>query len=152
MSALRNKPQAHLRSGYFHFHSDLLARRLSAPSNGLAFTSTPEKLARLSLEWSAEAEETKLGTQITIHLTHKEIAEFIDSTRETVTLTLSDFKSRHLVTTKGPLDSEPHRSREFCHSLAGCIAHWPCGSSCFDWCFWIGASSPSPLLDAITAH
>jgi len=72
--------------------------------------SAPEKLARLLLEWSAGAEETKLGTQITIHLTHEEIAEFIGSTRETVTRTLSDFKSRHLVTTKGSTLSIPSRA------------------------------------------
>jgi CRP/FNR family cyclic AMP-dependent transcriptional regulator len=63
--------------------------------------SAPEKLARLLLEWSAGAEATKLGTQITMTLTHEEIAEFIGSTRETVTRTLSDFRSRHLVTLKG---------------------------------------------------
>ena len=34
-------------------------------------------------------------------LTHEEIAEFIGSTRETVTRTLSDFRSRNLVTLKG---------------------------------------------------
>ena len=72
--------------------------------------SAPEKLARLLLEWSAGAEETKLGTQITIRLTHEEIAEFIGSTRETVTRTLSDFKSRHLVTTKGSTLSIPSRA------------------------------------------
>jgi CRP/FNR family transcriptional regulator, cyclic AMP receptor protein len=64
-------------------------------------SSAPEKLARLLLGWSAGGEETKLGTRITLPLTHQEIAEFIGSSRETVTRTLSDFKSRHLVTLKG---------------------------------------------------
>jgi len=63
--------------------------------------SAPEKLARLILGWSKGAEETKLGTRITMPLTHQEIAEFIGSSRETVTRTLSDFRSRHLVTLKG---------------------------------------------------
>lgn len=63
--------------------------------------SAPEKLARLLLGWSQGAEETKLGTRITMPLTHQEIAEFIGSSRETVTRTLSDFRSRHLVTMKG---------------------------------------------------
>lgn len=64
-------------------------------------SSAPEKLARLLLGWSAGGEETKLGTRITMPLTHQEIAEFIGSSRETVTRTLSDFRSRHLVTLKG---------------------------------------------------
>jgi CRP/FNR family transcriptional regulator len=64
-------------------------------------SSAPEKLARLLLGWSAGGEETKLGTRITMPLTHQEIAEFIGSSRETVTRTLSDFRSRHLVTMKG---------------------------------------------------
>jgi CRP/FNR family transcriptional regulator, cyclic AMP receptor protein len=63
--------------------------------------SAPEKLAKLLLDWSAGAEETSLGTRITLPLTHEEIAEFIGSTRETVTRTLSDFRSRHLVSFKG---------------------------------------------------
>ncbi len=63
--------------------------------------SAPEKLAKLLLEWSAGAEETNAGTRITLPLTHEEIAEFIGSTRETVTRTLSEFKSRNLVTLKG---------------------------------------------------
>jgi CRP/FNR family transcriptional regulator, cyclic AMP receptor protein len=64
-------------------------------------SSAPEKLARLLLRWSAGAVGTKLGTRITMPLTHQEIAEFIGSSRETVTRTLSDFRSRHLVTMKG---------------------------------------------------
>ena len=63
--------------------------------------SAPEKLARLLLDWSSEAEETKSGTRVNMPLTHEEIAEFIGSTRETVTRTLSDFRNRHLVTLKG---------------------------------------------------
>jgi CRP/FNR family transcriptional regulator, cyclic AMP receptor protein len=34
-------------------------------------------------------------------LTHEEIAEFVGTTRETVTRTLGDFKSRNLVTLQG---------------------------------------------------
>jgi CRP/FNR family cyclic AMP-dependent transcriptional regulator len=64
-------------------------------------SSAPEKLARLLLGWSADGEETKLGTRITLPLTHQEIADFIGSSRETVTRTLSDFRSRRLVTFKG---------------------------------------------------
>jgi CRP/FNR family transcriptional regulator len=63
--------------------------------------SAPEKLARLLLDWSAGAEITKSGSSIKLPLTHEEIAEFIGSSRETVTRTLSEFKSRQLVTLKG---------------------------------------------------
>jgi CRP/FNR family transcriptional regulator, cyclic AMP receptor protein len=63
--------------------------------------SAPEKLARLLLDWSAEGKETKQGAPIKLPLTHEEIAEFIGSTRETVTRTFSDFKNRQLVTLQG---------------------------------------------------
>ena len=64
-------------------------------------TSAPEKLARLLLDWSAEARDPKQSSQIKMPLTHEEIAEFIGTTRETVTRTLSDFKVRHLVSVQG---------------------------------------------------
>jgi CRP/FNR family transcriptional regulator, cyclic AMP receptor protein len=63
--------------------------------------SAPEKLARLLLDWSVETKNTKHGTPIKLPLTHEEIAEFIGTTRETVTRTLSEFKSRQLVTLDG---------------------------------------------------
>jgi CRP/FNR family transcriptional regulator len=59
------------------------------------------KLAKALLDWTAGAEQTKLGTQIQLPLTHKEIAEFIGSSRETVARTFSEFRSRRLVTLKG---------------------------------------------------
>jgi CRP/FNR family transcriptional regulator, cyclic AMP receptor protein len=63
--------------------------------------SAPGKLARLLLEWSTEDEETTSGSRVKLHLTHEEIAEFIGSSRETVTRTLSEFKNRQLVKRKG---------------------------------------------------
>ena len=63
--------------------------------------SAPEKLARLLLDWSAEANDTRQGALIKLPLTHEEIAEFIGTTRETVTRTLSEFKSRQLVALQG---------------------------------------------------
>lgn len=63
--------------------------------------SAPEKMARLLLEWSCNGKTTHDGTQLTVPLTHEEIAEFIGSTRETVTRTLSDFKSKKFVTIHG---------------------------------------------------
>jgi len=63
--------------------------------------SAPEKVARLLLEWAAEGKATKTGTQIKVPLTHEEIAEFVGTTRETVTRTLSEFKTKHLVVLQG---------------------------------------------------
>jgi CRP/FNR family cyclic AMP-dependent transcriptional regulator len=61
----------------------------------------PEKLARVLLDWPAKGKETKEGKQIKLPLTHEEIAEFIGTTRETLTRTLSDFKARQLVALQG---------------------------------------------------
>jgi len=63
--------------------------------------SAPEKLAKLLLEFAAGGKETKEGTRINLPLTHEEIAEFIGTTRETVTRTLSEFKSRNLIVLQG---------------------------------------------------
>jgi CRP/FNR family transcriptional regulator len=76
---------------------------------GLA-ASAQEKLARLLLTWSAGMKQTKEGTQIKVPLTHEEIAEFIGTTRETVTRTLSDFKLRHLVAIHGATLMIPNRA------------------------------------------
>ena len=63
--------------------------------------SAPEKVARLLLDWSSEGKQTKTGTQIRVPLTHEEIAEFVGTTRETVTRTLSEFKNKHFVILQG---------------------------------------------------
>ena len=63
--------------------------------------SAPEKLAKLLLDFSVTGQPTKGGTRIKLPLTHEEIAEFIGTTRETVTRTLSEFKSQHLVELHG---------------------------------------------------
>jgi CRP/FNR family cyclic AMP-dependent transcriptional regulator len=47
--------------------------------------SAPEKVARLLLEWSSDGKQTKSAMQIKVPLTHEEIAEFVGTTRETVT-------------------------------------------------------------------
>lgn len=71
--------------------------------------SAPEKVARLLLDWSTDGVKTKAGTQIKMPLTHEEIAEFVGTTRETVTRTLSDFKTKHLVTVQGSTLTIPDR-------------------------------------------
>jgi CRP/FNR family transcriptional regulator len=64
-------------------------------------TSTSEKLAKLLLELAAGEKETKEGTRIKLPGTHEEIAAFIGTSRETVTRTLSEFKSQNLVVLQG---------------------------------------------------
>ncbi|MGH9606647.1 MAG: Crp/Fnr family transcriptional regulator [Terracidiphilus sp.] len=59
--------------------------------------SAPEKIARLLLEWGQNGQTTDCGTRCRFPLTHGEIGEFIGSSRETVTRTLSVFKTRRLV-------------------------------------------------------
>jgi CRP/FNR family cyclic AMP-dependent transcriptional regulator len=73
-------------------------------------SSAHEKLARLLLAWSEGVQQTKDGTRIKLPLTHEEIAEFIGTTRETVTRTLSDFKVRHLVAMQGATLTIPSRA------------------------------------------
>lgn len=71
--------------------------------------SAPEKLARLLLDWSAGGKETKQGTQIKLPLTHEGIAEFIGTSRETVTRTLGEFRDRHIVSLHGSTLMIPDR-------------------------------------------
>jgi CRP/FNR family transcriptional regulator, cyclic AMP receptor protein len=75
---------------------------------GLA-SSAPEKLARLLLDWSENGQTTEMGTRFHFPLTHEEIGEFIGTSRETVTRTLSIFKTRRLVACKGATLTIPSR-------------------------------------------
>jgi len=71
--------------------------------------SAPEKLARLLLEWSENGQRTGAGLRFRFSLTHEEIGEFIGASRETVTRTLSSFKSRRLVAFHGSMLEIPSR-------------------------------------------
>lgn len=73
-------------------------------------SSAPEKLARLLLEWSENGQTTERGTRFLFPLTHGEIGEFIGASRETVTRTLSVFKSRRLVIFNGSTLMIPSRA------------------------------------------
>ncbi len=75
---------------------------------GLASTA-PEKLARLLLDWSDNGQTTERGSRLRFSLTHEEIGEFIGASRETVTRTLSVFKSRRLVMFNGSVLTIPNR-------------------------------------------
>lgn len=80
-------------------------------------SSAPKKLARLLLNWSESGQKTECGTRFRFSLTHEEIGEFIGASRETVTRTLSTFKSRRLVAFHGSTLTIP--SRVALESLAG---------------------------------
>jgi len=73
-------------------------------------SSLQARLARLLLEWSAGAGDAKLGSRLSIPLTHEEIGELIGSSRETVTRALSDFRHRNLVIIKGSSLMIPSRA------------------------------------------
>jgi len=64
-------------------------------------SSVPERVAKLLLDWSGGSTRTKASAHMTMPLTHEEIAEFIGTTRESVTRTLSDFKRRQLIELHG---------------------------------------------------
>jgi len=63
--------------------------------------SAPEKLARFLLNWSGKGQQTGQGIRVSLALTHEEIAQTIGSSRETVTRTLGDFKSKQFAFLKG---------------------------------------------------
>ena len=73
-------------------------------------SSAPEKLARLLLDWSETGQTTEAGTRFRFTLTHEEIGEFIGTSRETVTRTLSAFKNRRLVTFHGSTLTIPNKT------------------------------------------
>jgi len=69
-----------------------------------------EKIARLFLNWSSDEKQTAATARIKMPLTHEQIAECVGSTRETVTRTLSQFKSKHLVMLHGTTAMIPNRA------------------------------------------
>lgn len=72
--------------------------------------SVPEKLARLLLDWSENGQTTECGTRLRFSLTHGEIGEFIGASRETVTRTLTLFKTRRLVDFHGSMMTIPSKA------------------------------------------
>jgi len=73
-------------------------------------TSVPERLARLLLVWSHDPDQKpERPARCRLSLTHEQIGEFIGTSRETVTRTLSSFKSRRLVAQHGSILTIPNR-------------------------------------------
>ena len=67
------------------------------------------KLARLLLDWSIGAAETKDGICVPWPLTQEEVAECIGTTRESVTRAFTKFRNRRLVAFKGSTVTIPDR-------------------------------------------
>ena len=88
-----------------HQMTKLLAKRrleLEKKVETLVFRDVTSKLAELLLELADEyGVEDSRGTLIALKITHQELANLIGSTRETVSLTLSQFKRKRLLMTEG---------------------------------------------------
>jgi CRP/FNR family transcriptional regulator len=63
--------------------------------------SASEKLAKLVLEWSADAVHSPDPLHLKLTLTHAEIAEMIGTSRETVSRLFADFKKKQWLQVKG---------------------------------------------------
>jgi CRP/FNR family transcriptional regulator, cyclic AMP receptor protein len=63
--------------------------------------SSAGKLARLILDWAADAKRKDSGSSVTMALTHEELASMIATTRETVTRTLGRFRKDQLISIRG---------------------------------------------------
>lgn len=86
------------------FARTLIARRreIEAKVEQLVFKDVGSKLAELLLRLGSEhGIENKRGLVLGVKITHQEMANLIGSTRETVSLTLSQFKRKGLIATEG---------------------------------------------------
>jgi CRP/FNR family cyclic AMP-dependent transcriptional regulator len=63
--------------------------------------SASEKVAQFLLETSSNAQQTNQGKRFHLGLTHEEISQIVGISRETVTRTMTDFKTKMLIATKG---------------------------------------------------
>jgi CRP-like cAMP-binding protein len=88
----------------FEFMAELGKRRrqLETKLEHLVFKDVQAKLAALLLELGEEyGQENESGVLIGLKITHQEMANLIGSTRETISLTLAQFKKRKLLDMNG---------------------------------------------------
>ena len=84
-----------------HLGNDYHAAFEKARTIGLS-SSAAEKLARLILDWiERDGKPDQQEIKLRLALTHEEIAQMINTSRETVTRLLSEFKSEHILQIKG---------------------------------------------------
>jgi SAM-dependent methyltransferase len=82
----------------------MIARRaeLESKLEALVFRDVTSKLAELLIKLGDEyGVDDSRGTLVALKITHQELANLIGSTRETVSLTLSQFKRKRLIVTEG---------------------------------------------------
>jgi len=65
--------------------------------------SASEKVAQFLLESSSNGQSTNQGKRFHLGLTHEEISQIVGISRETVTRTMSEFKNKALIVTKGTM-------------------------------------------------
>lgn len=77
-------------------------RELENKVEDLVFKDVSAKLAELLLQFGDDyGVDDDRGTMVAVKITHQEMANLIGSTRETVSLTLSQFKKNKLIATEG---------------------------------------------------
>ena len=77
-------------------------KQLETKIEHLVFKDVQAKLAALLLELGEEyGQDTENGVQIGLKITHQEMANLIGSTRETISLTLAQFKKKRLLNMNG---------------------------------------------------
>ncbi|MCA9678778.1 MAG: Crp/Fnr family transcriptional regulator [Kofleriaceae bacterium] len=77
-------------------------RELETKVEGLVFRDVTSKLAELLCKLGNEyGVDDARGTLVALKITHQELANLIGSTRETVSLTLSQFKKKKFICTEG---------------------------------------------------
>ncbi len=96
---LRDHGDASLRAAE-QLSNDCLSAYNVIRSIGLSH-SVGEKLARLLLQWSTDAQISNGVIRLKVALTHEEMAQLIGTSRETVTRTLSQFKKQRILDLSG---------------------------------------------------
>lgn len=65
--------------------------------------SASEKVAQFLLETASKGRQTNQGKRFHLGLTHEEISQIVGISRETVTRTMTEFKSKDLIQTQGAI-------------------------------------------------
>jgi CRP-like cAMP-binding protein len=101
--ALDDVLKNHVEVAYLFVRTLITRRRdLETKVEQLIFKDVGSKLAELLLRLGAEhGVENKKGLILSLKITHQEMANLIGSTRETVSLTLSQFKRKGFIATEG---------------------------------------------------
>jgi CRP/FNR family transcriptional regulator, cyclic AMP receptor protein len=96
---LNHQPEACLHAAQ-HLACDCQSAYEVIRSIGLSH-SMPEKLARILLQWSTDTALINGTIRLKLRWTHEELAQFVGTSRETVTRTLSDLKKQGILEVSG---------------------------------------------------